>query len=72
MRHYETNLVPLLRTLVELGGVAGLRAEGGMRESALRRASLRAWTVPAPGAAPDSSGRPATISQGRLVSSGKA
>lgn len=51
MRHYDRQLVPLLRTLVERAGTTGLRAEGDPAERALRRASLRFWaadTVPPP------------------------
>jgi alanine dehydrogenase len=46
MRHYEQQMTPLLLTLVERGGVIGLRSSGGMLDRALRRASLRSW-VPA-------------------------
>jgi alanine dehydrogenase len=48
MRHYEAQLAPLLRTLIERGGVRGLRPAGGMRERALRRASVRAWATVEP------------------------
>jgi alanine dehydrogenase len=43
MRHYGEQLAPLLSTLVARAGVAGLRADGGMRERALRRGELRHW-----------------------------
>jgi alanine dehydrogenase len=43
MRHYGTQLAPLLATLAKRGGVEGLRPGGGMLERALRRASLRSW-----------------------------
>jgi alanine dehydrogenase len=42
MRHYGRQLAPLLRTLVDRGGVAGLRPGGTDRERALRRATLQA------------------------------
>jgi alanine dehydrogenase len=44
MRHYQGQLGPLLRTLIERGGVRGLRPDSGTMERALRRASLRSWT----------------------------
>jgi len=43
MRHYGSQLAPLLSTLVARRGVTGLRAGGGMHERALRRAELRHW-----------------------------
>ena len=43
MRHYGTQLAPLLATLVRRGGIGGLRADGSVLERALRRASLQAW-----------------------------
>jgi len=43
MRRYERQLAPLLVPFVERGGVRGLRADRGMFERALRRASLRSW-----------------------------
>ena len=51
MRHYGRQLAPLLLTLVERGGVDGLRSGAGMRERALRRASLRSW-LPVAGGSP--------------------
>ena len=48
MRHYQAQLAPLLLTLIERGGVRGLRPEAGTTERALRRASLRSWAE-APG-----------------------
>jgi alanine dehydrogenase len=42
MRHYEVQLTPLLATLVDRG-IHDLRADAGMLERALRRASLRSW-----------------------------
>jgi alanine dehydrogenase len=48
MRRYQRQLTPLLVTLVERGGVTGLRADHGMLERALRRASLRSWTLGRP------------------------
>lgn len=43
MELYGRQLQPLLETLIERGGVRGLRADGTPAERALRRASLRAW-----------------------------
>jgi alanine dehydrogenase len=45
MLHYETQLVPLLETLIRRGGVPGLRPDGEPSERALRRGSLRSWLV---------------------------
>jgi alanine dehydrogenase len=44
MRHYARQLIPLLSTLVDRGGVEGLRSDGGAGERALRRAWLRHWS----------------------------
>jgi alanine dehydrogenase len=44
MQRYERQLVPLLTTLVEREGVAGLSPDLGMIDRALLRASLRTWT----------------------------
>jgi alanine dehydrogenase len=44
MRRYQQQLAPLLVTLSQRGGVHGLRANAGMIERALRRASLQSWT----------------------------
>lgn len=43
MQRYGDQLAPLLAALVGRGGVAGLRPNGGRRERALLRASLRTW-----------------------------
>jgi alanine dehydrogenase len=43
MELYGTQLAPLLETLIRVGGMDGLRAEGSYHERALHRASLRAW-----------------------------
>jgi alanine dehydrogenase len=43
MELYETQLRPLLRALVERGGIAHVRPHGGFEERALWRGSLRAW-----------------------------
>jgi alanine dehydrogenase len=40
---YGEQLEPLLQTLIERGGAAGLRSTGPFHERALYRASLRAW-----------------------------
>ncbi len=45
MRRYERQLAPLLVALAQRGGVRGLRADRGVLERALRRASLRSWTT---------------------------
>jgi alanine dehydrogenase len=45
MRRYERQLAPLLEALIERGGVRGLRADHGVLDRALRRASLRSWTT---------------------------
>ncbi len=43
MRHYGRQLLPLLSTLVDRGGVDGLRPDAGTWERALWRATLRHW-----------------------------
>jgi alanine dehydrogenase len=43
MELYGAQLAPLLQTLVERGGAAGLRSDGSFYERALYRGSLRAW-----------------------------
>jgi len=43
MELYGTQLAPLLETLVERGGLAGVRPNGSFHERALYRGSLRAW-----------------------------
>lgn len=58
MRHYGSQLEPLLATFVGRGGVAGLRADGSMLERALRRGALRHWL-----AAPADSTPPVTTLQ---------
>ncbi len=45
MRHYGHQLAPLLATLVERGGVSGLRPDGPDRERALWRATLAHWSA---------------------------
>jgi alanine dehydrogenase len=47
MRIYGRQLAPLFETLIERGGVAGLRLGGRFHERALARASLRHWRQPA-------------------------
>jgi alanine dehydrogenase len=43
MELYGTQLAPLLETLVERGGAAGIRGDGDYHERALSRGSLRCW-----------------------------
>jgi alanine dehydrogenase len=43
MELYGTQLTPLLETLVERGGFAGVRRDGSFHERALYRGSLQAW-----------------------------
>ena len=45
MRLYGAQLAPLLETLVERGGVSGLREDGRFHERALDRAAIRHWAV---------------------------
>ena len=47
METYGAQLAPLLETLVERGGVTGLRPDGRFHERALARACLRHWRAPA-------------------------
>jgi hypothetical protein len=42
MELYGKQLMPLLETLVEGGGLAGVRPDGSFHERALHRGSLRA------------------------------
>lgn len=57
MHVYGSQLAPLLETLVEAGGVAGLSPTGSFHERALWRASLRAFLAEqAVGAARDATG----------------
>jgi alanine dehydrogenase len=44
MRRYGTQLAPVLETLVERGGMDGIRPDGSYHERALARAGLRWWT----------------------------
>jgi len=46
MELYGKQLVPLLETLVERGGIAGVRPDGSFHERALHRGSLRARLHP--------------------------
>ena len=46
MELYGTQLAPLLETLVERGGAAGIREDGDYHERALSRGSLRCWRPP--------------------------
>jgi hypothetical protein len=46
MELYGKQLVPLLETLVERGGIAGVRPDGSFHERALYRGSLRARLHP--------------------------
>ena len=43
MEIYGAQLAPLFETLIERGGVGGLRLDGRFHERALARASLRHW-----------------------------
>lgn len=43
MELYGRQLAPLLETLLDRGGAAGLRADGPFHERALERASLQRW-----------------------------
>jgi alanine dehydrogenase len=45
MHEYEEQMLPLLERLLEVGGAAHLRADGGYLERALYRASMGAWTT---------------------------
>jgi len=51
MRQYQHQLGPLPLKLAERGGIDGVRSDGGTRERALWRASLRSW-LPAVDAGP--------------------
>lgn len=44
MRRYGTQLAPVLETLIERGGLDGVRPDGSYHERALARAGLRWWT----------------------------
>ena len=46
MELYGKQLAPLLETLVERGGLAGVRPDGSFHERALNRGSLRARLHP--------------------------
>jgi hypothetical protein len=48
MELYGKQLAPLLETLAQCGGMAGVRADGSFHERALFRGSLRAWLRPRP------------------------
>jgi hypothetical protein len=50
MQLYGQQLRPLLRTLLELGGVAKIDPEGGFFERAIARAVLSRWPVETPAA----------------------
>ena len=46
MEVYGGQLAPLLETLVERGGMPGIRPDGDYHERALARGSLRYWRAP--------------------------
>ena len=46
MEVYGGQLAPLLETLVERGGMSGIRPDGDYHERALARGSLRYWRAP--------------------------
>jgi alanine dehydrogenase len=48
MELYGRQLAPLVETLIERGGIAGVRPDGSFHERALYRGSLRSWLHPEP------------------------